>query len=253
MTVKRKFICPLKPDLFSEVNEFILPKYRAGNAKVDKAYYEDFEKLLTTYETISSNKKKDYVLQLSSIPFIDSTNRIRQDRALHKPTHIYLGDSELEQYFADVDSIYFVSVDLYNRFEEERLTPFLQEIGSVDSPRRIPIEGNLSWEEKEKLRGNTGHTYDIHQKDFDYEGLSVFLSQITPEKSSLLWSLLLRGIKPLNSWDAQKFFKGEYKWFYYRDHDRPFDAKFLKTLKQTRWLIDKDRNMSKPSDILISS
>ncbi|MEW6067845.1 MAG: DUF3883 domain-containing protein [Nitrospirota bacterium] len=241
-----------KPDLFSEVNEFILPKYQAGDAKVDEAYYEDFEKLLTIYETISSNKKKDYVLQLSSIPFIDSTNRIRQDRDLHKPTHIYLSDSELEQYFADSDSIYFVSLDLYSRFGKERLTPFLQEIGIADSPRRIPVGGNLSWEEKEKLRGNTGYTRDIHIKDYDYEGLEIFLKEITSGKSILLWSLLLRCIKDLDGWKARDYFKGEYKWFYRTEHTASFDATFLKTLRQTRWLVNKEGNMFKPSEMTFS-
>lgn len=199
-----------KPDLFAEVKEFILPKYQTGEAHVNELYYEDFEKLLGIYETISTNKKKDYVSQLKDTPFIFSINRAQQEK-LHKPTSIYFGSGELTAYFADNDEIYFVSSDLINRFGKERLAPFLQEIGVADSPRRIQIEGTLSWEVKRRLRGNIGCTHDIYERDFNYHGLDIFLNQAELEKSLLLWNLLLRGMEALNSHEAKNFFKGEYK------------------------------------------
>jgi hypothetical protein len=60
------------PDFFDEVKEFIFPKYHSGKVQVNEIYYEDFEKLLTGYENISSNKKKDYISQLKDTPFICS-------------------------------------------------------------------------------------------------------------------------------------------------------------------------------------
>lgn len=240
-----------KPDLSAEVKEFILPKYQAGETQVNEVYYEDFEKLLGVYETISSNKKKDYISQLKDTPFIYSINRANQVR-IHKPTDIYLSGKGLEEYFAENDEIFFVSGDLISRFGEERLTPFFQEIGVADSPRRIQIEGKLSWEEKSRLQGNQGHTRDIDETDFEYEGLDVFLSQITPARSILLWELLLRSIKELDSWEAREHFKFKYRWFYRTEHSATTDAKFLKTLKQAMWLVNKDGMLSKPSDLAFS-
>jgi hypothetical protein len=239
-----------KPDLFAEVKEFILPKYHSGEVQVNEIYYEDFEKLLTVYENISSNKKKDYISQLKDTPFICSINCVK-DVKLHKPLDVYFGN-ELEDYFAGNGKIYFVSGDLINRFGVEKLIPFLQEIGVADSPRRIQIDGELTWEDKSRLQRNQGRTRDIHIKDYDYEGLEMVLKGITSEKSILLWSLLLRCIKDLDSWKARDYFKGEYKWFYRTEHTASFDATFLKTLRQTRWLVSKEGKMFKPSEMTFS-
>lgn len=241
----------LNPDLFAEIKEFILPKYHSGKIQVNEDYYEDFEKLLTVYETISSNKKKDYVSQLKDTPFISSINCTKQGE-IRKPTDVYFGSNELEEYFADNDKIYFISSDLINRFGVERLTPFLQETGIADSPRRIQIEGKLTYDEKVHLRSNGGCTHDICQKDFDYEGLTFFLERMTSEKSFLLWSLLLEGIKELDSRTARNYFRGDYGWFYYSEHTVSFDATFLKALRQTRWLVNREGMMFKPLEVTFS-
>ena len=70
--------------------------------------------------------------------------------------------------------------------------------------------------------------------------------------SCLLWKLLLKNIETLNSWIAQKFFEGEYRWFYYSQQNRSFDAKFIKILREYAWLIDKNNNFRKSRDITFS-
>jgi len=57
----------------------------------------------------------------------------------------------------------------------------------------------LTWEEKSKLRKGSSWTREIHQKDYEYEGLENFINNITPEKSYLLWKLLLKSIEGSNS------------------------------------------------------
>jgi len=148
--------------------------------------------------------------------------------------------------------VYFVSDELYEKFGENKVKEFLKDLGVEDKPRRIEIEGNLTWEEKRKLRGNEGCTYDTYQKDYEYEGLENFINNITPEKSYLLWKLLLKSIESLSSWQAQEFFKGKYGWFYYSDKSENFEATFLKTLKQQSWLVDKNNNFKEPSEITFS-
>lgn len=237
-----------KPDLFAEVKEFILPKY---HLQVNELYYEDFEKLLGLYETISSNKKKDYVSQLKDTPFIFSINRAKQVKS-HRPTSIYFSSDELTAYFADNDEIYFVLDDLINKFGAERLTPFLQEIGVEDKPRRIVIErvADLSWEQKIKLVGYTGR--DVNEKNYEYDGLNNFIKEMTLSKSCLLWKLLLKNIEKMSNWEASEFFKGRYIWFYITRKEKSFDATFLKTLRQTNWLVNKEGTMFKPSEITFS-
>ena len=242
-----------KPDIFAEIKEFILPKYQIDNPVKDERYFEHFEKLLTAYKNITSSKKDEFIKQLSDISFIDSVNNNTGENQLRKSSEAYFNNSELKEYFDGYHSVYFVSNELYEKFEEERLKLFLKDLGVEDKPRRIEIDGDLTWQEKSKLRGNNGHTSDIYEKDYEYEGLENFInSEITFEKSCLLWKLLLKNIENLNSWQAEEFFKGEYAWLYRSEHKKNFVAKFLKMPKQFEWLVDKNNNFRKPSDITFS-
>jgi|YNPMSStandDraft_1061717.scaffolds.fasta_scaffold09248_1 hypothetical protein len=241
-----------KPDLHAEIVEFIIPKYKNENPVKDDEYFEDFEKFLKGYENIQANKKDEFVKELSEVPFIYAIKSDNpEEKSLLKPIQTYFNDEDLRNYFNGY-SVYFVSEEVYDKFGEERVKEFLKDLGVEDKPRRIEIEGNLTWEEKKLLRGNSSYTREIYQKDYEYEGLETFINKITPEKSYLLWKLLLKSIKSLSSWQAEKFFEGEYKWFYYSEHYSNFDAKFLRTLKQKEWLVDKNNNFKKPSEIIFS-
>jgi len=78
-----------KPDLFAEIREFILPKYLTDNPAKDDGYLEDFEKLLTAYETIPANEKSKFVGELSKASFIDSVHNGTGENHLRKPLETY--------------------------------------------------------------------------------------------------------------------------------------------------------------------
>ena len=241
-----------KPDLFAEVKEFILPKYQTSNPAKDKEYFEDFEKLLTAYENIPTDKRREFLEGLSKASFIVSVRNGTGENYLRRPSETYFNDKDLKEYFEGYQPVYFVSDELYEKFGEERIKTFFIDLSVEDNPRQIEIDGNLSWEEKSRLRGNDGCTYDIYQKDYEYEGLVNFIEHMTINKSYLLWKLLLKDIGTLNTREAQKFFKGEYSWFYYWEKNEKFDAKFTKMLRQHKWFVDKNNNFRKPSDIAFS-
>jgi len=239
------------PDLFAEIREFILPKYQGVDAVRDASYFDDFEKLLTAYETISSNKKKGFVDELCTIAFVDATDSIGGN-VLCRPIDTYLREESLMQYFRNDNTVHFVSTKLYETFGEERLIPFIVDLGAYDRPRRIGIDADLSWDERSRLRDNSGHTRDISCKDFEYAGLEFLLEHITPEDSCIIWRLLLRSIQNFQTWEAKQFFEGEYRWFYYSEHTRSFDAKFLKMLREKDWLFSKENVFRKSADLQLS-
>jgi len=241
-----------EPDLFAEIREFILPKYQTNNPVKDDGYFEDFEKLLIAYETIPANKKEEFMKELSKASFIDSVKNDTGENYLKKPIEIYFNDPDLRAYFEGYHSVFFVSDELYERFGKKRLKNILIELGVENKPRRIEIVGDLSREEKSRLRGNSGFSYERYISDYELEGLKTFIQQMTPQKSILLWKILLKGIGNLSSWKAKNYFEGEYRWFYYRELYKNFESKFLKLLKQHRWLIDRNDNFRKPSEITFS-
>jgi hypothetical protein len=240
-----------KPDVFAEIREFILPKYQRGDAVRDESYFEDFEKLLTAYGAIASSKKNDFVEQLTRANFIGSYSRARGG-CLCKPSDTYLREASLIQYFDNDDTVCFVVDELYQKLGKERLNSFLMELGVDDKPRRIEIDSALSWEEKSKLRGNSGCTREICCKDYEYSNLEYLLEHITPEKSYRVWKFLLKSIAALNSWEARQFFQGEYRWFWRSEHTERFDAKFLKMLREKEWLTNKEGIFQKPCDLTFS-
>lgn len=235
------------PDAFAEITGFILPKYREGGEISVEEYFNDLEKVLTFFNvTDSITKKRDLISIVKDTPFILSV-----EYNLEKPKEIYLNTPELKQYFEGYESVSFVSEQLYDRFKEEDVADFLKKNGVREVPNRIEFKPRLSYEEKSILRNNQSRTYDIEQKDFELEGLINFLGKETDlEKSVLLWSMLLKSLRLLNNRaDAKSFFEGTYKWRYYVYYTSTFDSTFLKTLKTTKWLIDKEGALKKPAEL----
>ncbi len=240
-----------KPDLFAEIKMFIIPKYKIKNGLKTEGYFEDFEKLLIGYETIPSDKKSNFTNQLYALNFIDSVNDLKGIHELHKPSDVYIRTADLTEYFHNSTSAFFVSDELYKKLDNKRLSTFLTNLGVQDKPRRIEKNADLSDKEKVILRGNENHTRDIIERDYEYEGLGNFLNQMSANKSYLLWRLLLKNIANKNEFEARDFFKGNYIWFYRSEHNKKFDAQFIKLLKSQQWLVDKKGKFQRPEDITL--
>ena len=241
-----------KPGLFAEIKEFIIPKYQKENPVKDYEYLEDIGKLLKAYKNLSEEGKKELIEIISSTSFVYAVKNDKGELRLRKPSEVYLKNNDLIKYFEGYQT-WFVSDELYEKFGQE-VNNFLLEVGAEDKPRKIEIPANLTLEEKAKLRKpyEFEWTRDIHQKDYDLEGLDNFIKNISLEKSHLLWKFLLKIIEPLNEWYVRNFFYGEYCWFYRQERRKTFESKFLKTLKKHAWLADKSNNLRKPFEITFS-
>lgn len=256
-----KFLTELglsKPDIFAEIKEFIIPKYRHPNPDVSlDEYFEDFEKLLIAFKKEDSEKKKGMIEDLRKLYIIYSINSVTAENQFCKPVEVYLKSDDLVEYFQGYDHVFFVCDDIYKRLSNfSFLNDFLINIGCENKPRRISINPHLTSAEKEELRKNSfynGFTREIYTHDYDYEGLDNFLKNITKEKSFLLWKFLLQNLASYDKWSKIDFFKGEYSWFYYKENIQKYDAKFLKTLKNAAWLVDKNGSFVLPSQISLST
>ena len=236
------------PDVFAEIREVIVPKYKQSNSIKDESYIEDFKIILNGYEIISANKKEEFLKQLKHIYFVDSVNNSTGERVLLRPIDVYQDTPDLIEYFRGYP-VFFVSKELYKNIENKKLVNLLKDLGVSDSPRRIILKKVMSEEEKLNLRHGSQRSRDVCERDYSYEGLKNLLERIDIEKSCLLWRLLLKNIKNKKEDGARSFFKGIYTWFYYNEQHNQFDAKFLKQLKSQRWLFDKKGNLNKPGDI----
>jgi len=253
-----KFLTELgltKPDIFAEIKEFVITKYVNSNPDVDiEEYLDDFEKLVIAFKKDKADKQKELIDDLKKLYIIYSTNSISGSNQFRMPQEVYLKNEDLLEYFKGYDSVFFVSNELYQRFSshEDGFIDFLLAVGCENKPRRIQIASDLSDDEKKKLRDNNWCTREIHTIDYDYEGLENFLSNLTKEKSCILWNFLLKSLASYSRWGKHNFFKGEYSWFYRSQKYKKFDSKFLKTLKNTKWLFNKNDSLVFPNEVTIS-
>lgn len=253
-----KFLTELglsKPDIFAEIKEFVVPKYRDSDPDVDiEEYFDDFEKLLIAFQKEDLDKKKEMISELKNLHIVYSTKSKTEVNHFCKPSETYLKTEDLIEYFKGFEHFHFVSDELNQKFgdADSALIDLLLTIGCEDKPRRIQIEPSLSDEDKKKLRDNGLFKREIHTIDYDYEGLDNFLSQLSKERSNLLWRFLLKSLESCDKWGKNDFFKGEYSWLYYSPHNKKFPSKFLTKLKSTAWLVDGNDCFVLPSQISLS-
>jgi hypothetical protein len=225
------------PDVFAEINEYILPKFKTG--EMYEGYLDDIATILTASPE-KAEKYNQLIDDLKQCRFILGENYVTNEKKLLQYNKVYFPSEALTRYFENNLDIYFVSsFDSFDDESKEKYNELLKEIGvHSDCPWRIRIEKNYTNAEKHELV----HSYDGNSSrsetwiDYDLEGLDVVLKHKTKEISVLLWSVLSH--KDVN------FFKGKAKWFYYYEYNRQFDAKFLRDLRKEKWLFIDDSSFA---------
>ena len=231
-----------EPDLFAEINEFILP--RLATKESYPQYYDDIKILLKAFQVQKSEKKRHLLDDLKNCPFIRGYNLYTGSYDYFKSESLYFKDADLETYFGKNRDINFVDVQQYDGLNEKEKSQFillLEEINVKNSLYRIKFDPTFSDEEKRIIRGN----YNFENKnsedfiDFKLIGLeSFFSSPISKEKSISLWNLLIRCLNTDGHLEnPNKFFKGVYKLNYYKQKRiESFDSYFLKQLRDHAWI-----------------
>ena len=240
--VARKFLENLgltAPDIFSEINEFILPKLRAGELYAD--YFDDIKKVLEASKSQNQEKRKQLVQDLKECPFIIGHNPETSQEKLLKYDSLYFKNEYLRIYFGNSHDVYYVADEKkynLNSKEYNKLTDLLREIGVESTLRRIEFNPNFSWQMKAELRKGKSASMEYHCKDYKLDGLDKFLNEeITFEKSIALWNLLIDYLSSGHHSDfKRKLFKGEYAYKNYKYQSENFDAYFTRHLKENAWI-----------------
>lgn len=245
-----------EPDIFAEIHEHILPKYKIENLEIiDDEYFEDIEKILLAFaKTKSSDKINELIEDLKELRIIKAINPETNENCLMQPSKVYLNTDDLRLYFEAYDGAYFIIKKLYQKFDKNLFEEFALKIGCNRYPKRIVFEGNLSWSERNNICNKSGYCYHntIYIKDFKIDGLNNFLKKLTALKSTLLWKYILQSISNLSKIEQERYFLGDYCWTPRSNRfHKYFDSKFKNQLCAEKWLFDKDNNQVCPSEISI--
>ncbi|MBW1739126.1 MAG: hypothetical protein JRJ69_16725 [Deltaproteobacteria bacterium] len=221
-----------EPDVFDDIVERVLPKYSRQDVSsiTPHEHAMDIQKIVRAMASDSEAGKKKVLRAAKNAPFLKSVNQ-NGKQAFKRPDEIYFANVELKDYFSGCGDIWFLD----EAAGEDQWKAF----GVEDKPRFKKISIDLSWEEKERLREGQGLTQDIEIIDYDLDGLENFLvrfkrndTQLT-KHSLFLWNVLLSHLKEGHHYS---FYKGEYKWFYYRERSAQFNARWKKQIVSHAWL-----------------
>jgi predicted RNA-binding protein YlxR (DUF448 family) len=248
----RKFLEDLgltTPDIFAEINEFILPKFKSGNAYEE--YFQDIKKVIEAYQSQNQEKRKRLIQDLKECPFILGYNPTTREEKHLNYNSIYFSNELLQSYFKDNTEVYYVAEERYsfNQKGHSQFITLLKEVGVIEIPRKIQISepSYLSFEDKIKLRAKSNLPKCTWDKvtDFYLDGLNFFIDNISLERSLSLWNIL--------SSITDDYFYGKYEWTNYNSYVRStnFPAKYIEVLKKTPWLYDKDGNQVTASQISV--
>ena len=186
----------------------------------------------------------------------------------------YTGDNDLETYFSVSDGApWFVDNKyLTSKSDTKDWLQFLKKIRVMDRPRFTKEKISYSPEpvfddfilergrlrrfcqalEKREIEKENHSSREETIEDRDLIGLSEVLDNIrknsTMKFTRALWHLLIKMVESLPSDERNRAFQGTYRWFYYSEQSKYFDATFYRQLKETAWIPDEPRDPRKPSE-----
>jgi len=237
------------PDKFSELKEFIYPKYQNEDINISFDEYEkDIEKITNIYNSREKEEKKKEIINL----FKDSYIVYSSNNTFKKPQDIYFPTDDLKLWFKNNENIDFVNNQIYNDNTKNIFDLF----GCLKIPKRIKFKPNFSSAKRQELRNKrsyhrgNGYSNEIEITDYKIDGLTINIQIINIDNSVLLWNYLLEYHNIYSIWN-QNFYDGIYKWTYYDNIEQGFESKFLKLLKSTKWLSNKENNLVDTNDITI--
>ena len=240
-----------KPDIVDEVMERILPRYEQGPTSPvsDEQHAANLNKIFAALKTDSQAKRQRLLDRLNATPFVRASNAATGDATFMQPDRVYMRTPELEVYFASDSDGWFLAEPANHQPDPQ---PDWSSIGVETKPRPIEIRSSLSWEEKRALRGNERSTGDIEDVDYDLDGLQHFLARFGGGMESgamalVLWNFLLSHLQS----SRYSFFRGRYRWRFYKERSASFDATVTKRLRATAWLPSGD-GLRKPSEVSLA-
>lgn len=238
-----------EPDIVDEVIGKTLPKYRGLESREidDQEHEGDIRKIFLALGTDSESKVRRLIKSLSNTPFLFAQNVKTGRIALQTPPSVYMRSPELEIYFEDNPSVWFLD-ERYAQHEQR-----LRNLGvsatvrvSCNAPMKYGLhEGHVvladqrGWHE----RGRNGF-----DPECEIDGLEHALQHPTFEKARYVWNSLLgtnfRHVRGVVETSTRKSYEGS------TSEERLSEMGALAT--NCAWLPDEQGEFKKPENLALS-
>jgi hypothetical protein len=241
------------PDVATEVLEKVLPQYADESPPSERKHASNLKKILKALAVTGAKHQEVLRQRLIKTPFLRAVRLGEAASSWRTPGEVYFRTKELESYASNTDAMWFIG-EAPELLARDNVRQTLAALGVEDKPRRIVVDIALSYEEQWDLRRGSG--YNTKTTNYGLEGLDAFLARIKAADfaearrlSRVLWGFLIAHIEtgPVR---GRAFFRGVYEWHHYKDRDAVFDAHFLRVLRKTRWLPNKEGAVHRPNELM---
>ncbi len=233
-----------EPDIVDEVIDRVLPKYRGGdveNIQWDD-HVSDVTRILRASQHDSKEKRDRLFEHLKKTPFLKSVNAKTGEPKYQVPCERYFRSAELDSYFSDNPSVWFL-VDDYN----DRQSKLFKELGVNTEVRVHKPHGDEYYVPIVESRGFHLRGIDHFDRDCTIHGLEQALTCPTIERSLYIWNELLTGhserVRGFEEFSRRKNFDP------LCTEERLSSAGRL--LKDKAWLPDRQGQFHKPEELTL--
>ena len=257
----------------------ICPQYRESSKPSMDGNLLHVRYIFNVWNDVSKSERSRLEARISEIPILRAYKGIQREVsdfvvpcAAYLPK-VYTGNNDLEIYFSVYDEdIWFVDeAYLDDKSDVESWLQFLRAIGTMNTP--LVIGGNIARNSENYQEFNaelakrdivgeyTTRQWKTSIEDLYLQGLPEALDKVSKwgkvDLAQVIWQLLVKIVKslPLAESSRNHFFRehfqGTYRWFYYSDQSKRFDATFYRQLKSTAWIPDKKGDLHTPSKCFV--
>jgi hypothetical protein len=247
-----------KPDLLAEFKNYIAPSYKDESPSVEiEKYLQDISMAFATYREYRNrpDKRDELVNTIKSLYFIKARNAGTGYKLFKKPDQVYVPakEKELEMWFHGNEHAYFVDEKILHYFTNER-REFEEFFSAIGVSNEVKFIEPLRFDKK-KYYCEDNHKYGKFEPkdfkpDFDIDGLSYSLDNISIERSKVIWKIAL--IKSthiatckVRSARFQRCLDGDYNARIpsERPKEKMIESIAGKLLKERHWLYDRQGNL----------
>jgi len=242
-----------EPDPVDDVIANILPLYQEDVQHHEpEEYREHLRTIESAFENLNTREKLVTALKTANwIPSVDNEG----NKTWTTACDCYLPTERLKLLFEGVPGINFVD-DSVVGLQGESMRRILIACGSERYLDSVPLKAGLSPSERLELRkrsGEPGCTHDIGVDDRTLRGLAGILNRLAElpfeqaaQRSQTLWDALADVVQD----KRQGVVTATYSWFYYSNRSQTFDADFIRTLKQAKWIPTSNGNLATPDEVI---
>jgi hypothetical protein len=185
-----------KPSNIAEINEFIIPKYQGDYIELDE-YTEDFDRVMMIWQQSDEYRRKEIIDLLRKSQFIHSVNQ-NGEIIYQIPDEVYFPTEKLSAWFNNnlVDDIYFQDPSI-KLTEQKR--KFIEGLG-------VKYDLIMSGITDVRITRHGWYKRSVNgfNPEFCIHGLEYSLNNITIERSTLLWAILLKNTNKLKGYIETK-------------------------------------------------